>query len=742
MKIGKSKKIRGFKKIGTQIAILSICSTIAASFISVVIVTTTSQKIMTQELQGMSSKLMDTLSLQMEDDKKKVNDMSSDEYLSKEINELFESNQTEQMNILSDYYLSVYDIGHMAVIDPSGQIIADSYVEGYENRAESVDVSEALKGNVTADYYSGKDIRLSYRTTFPIKDEEGNVICAVVAECLYDYYPYIEKMHEKTGAEYTIFLGNERINTSIMKDNKPYIQSNLGPEITSKVIKEGSVYKGKSEILDTAYMSEYRPILDSNNNVLGAIFCGYSMNNALDATQKGMIIFLTLIFVVISIISFLMISLIKKYLGKPIQEMSQAAVELSKGNLEVNITYENCDDVGLLAHGLKETITNLRSYISDITFNLNAVASGDFRNSINKDYAGSFFPIKGSIVTIIDSMNTTFESIKIAADEVSAGSEQVAIGAQQLSMGAVQQAHSIEQLSVSINDIAQKAKNNAESVLTASEYVQNARDGVAESNKHMDQMLAAITAINESSSEIHKIIKVIDDIAFQTNILALNAAVEAARAGNAGKGFAVVSDEVRNLASRSADAAKQTTVLIEGALENIREGTELAGKTAQSLQRVNNETGNVFKSITQIKAASSEQSVAVEKISDEISNISEVVQTNSSTSEESASASNQLSGQAVMLKKKVSEFKLIGDKSDLPVSQKNNNIRIDLPKTNSDFRTNSSGYDTSKTLNGKKSVLSAGAIKNNLPVKNKEITSRTPAKNTDQLSIDLDDDKY
>ena len=736
-------KIKRFRKIGTQIAVLSTCSTILASFISVVTVEKMNQKTRLQDLQQRSTQLMETLSMQIEDDQKSINNMSSDTYLSTKINSLFQSNQTEQIKTLSDYYVSMYNIGHLSVIDPSGQIIADSYVEGYDNRAEFIDVSEALKGNVTADYYSGNDIRLSYRTTFPIKDAKGNVICAVVAECIYDYNTYVDKMHQKTGADYTIFAGDETINTSIMKDNKPYTELNLEPQITSKVLKEGSVYKGKSKIIDSVYMSEYRPILDSNKNAVGAIFCGYKIDDSISATRKILIIYLIIIFIVISLISSLMISLIKKYLGKPIQEMSQAALELSKGNIDVNITYENGDDIGLLAHGLRETILNLRSYISDITFNLNAIASGDFRNSIHKDYAGNFSPIKESLVKIIDSMNTTFESIKIAADEVSAGSEQVATGAQQLSMGAVQQAHSIEQLSVSINHIAQKAKNNDESVLTASKYVQNARDGVAESNQHMDEMLVAITAINDSSSEIHKIIKVFDDIAFQTNILALNAAVEAARAGNAGKGFAVVADEVRNLASKSADAAKQTTLLIEGALESIRQGTELAGKTAQSLQRVNDETGNVFKSITQIKAASSEQSVAVEKISDEISNISDVVQTNSSTSEESAAASNQLSGQAVMLKKNVSEFKLRGEERNLPVSEKNNNdIKIDLTKSNPDFRTNLSGYDTVKTFNSKKSVLSDEAITNKLTVKNKEITSYTPDKDIDQLSIDLDDDKY
>jgi len=736
MKIGK------INKIGTKIAILSICSTLVAVSTAVVSVTVTNQKTINQELQNISSSLMDTMSLQMEDDKKVINDMISDKYIISDIRELFEKNQTAQMKTVSDYYVKMYDIGHIAVIDTGGQVIADSYVEGYENKATSYDVIEALKGNASADYYCGNDIKISYRATFPIKDEKGNIICAVVAEYLYDYYPYIKDMHDKTGAEYTFFVGNERRNTSILKDNKPYIESKLVQNITSKVIGEGQIYQGKSIILEKSYMAEYRPIFDNDKNVIGAIFCGYSIDNAIASTQRGMIVFLTLTFAIMVIISFLMIRLIRKYLGRPIQEMSKAAVELSKGNLDVNIKYESHDDIGLLAQGLKETINNLRSYIADITFNLDAVASGDFRNVIHKDYAGSFAPIKKSIVTIINSMNNTFESIKIAADEVSAGSEQVATGAQQLSMGAVQQAHSIEQLSVSINDIAQKAKNNAESVLTASEYVQNAQNGVTESNEHMDKMLVAINAINESSSEIHKIIKVIDDIAFQTNILALNAAVEAARAGNAGKGFAVVSDEVRNLASRSADAAKQTTVLIEGALENIRKGTELAKKTAQSLQKVNDETGNVFKSITQIKAASSEQSVAVEKISDEISNISGVVQTNSSTSEESAAASNELSGQAVMLKKKVSEFKLVNDKNDLTVPQRNNNIKTDPPKSNYDFRKNSSVPDFPKTINANKSAFSAGAVKNNPPVKKQETVLNNPPKNTDQLRIDLDDDKY
>ncbi|NLP25785.1 MAG: methyl-accepting chemotaxis protein, partial [Clostridiales bacterium] len=242
-----------------------------------------------------------------------------------------------------------------------------------------------------------------------------------------------------------------------------------------------------------------------------------------------------------------------------------------------------------------------------------------------------------------------------------------------------EQASSIEELSASINEIAVQVKENADNVNTATKYVNETIDVIVESTNEMNNMLAAMNDINNSSNEIAKIIKVIDDIAFQTNILALNAAVEAARAGTAGKGFAVVADEVRNLALKSADAAKQTTALIENSIATVQHGSSLAEKAAGSLEVVATKSNLVGETIEHVLVASNEQAQSIEQINTGVEQISSVVQTNSATAEESAAASEELSGQADMLKNLVSEFRLKNSRNRKPSSLASPK-HIDFPK--------------------------------------------------------------
>ena len=230
--------------------------------------------------------------------------------------------------------------------------------------------------------------------------------------------------------------------------------------------------------------------------------------------------------------------------------------------------------------------------------------------------------------------------------------------AQALSQGATEQASSIEELAATITEMSGQIQNNAQSALQASQTVDGVGEKILESNQQMQTMTKAMGEISASSSEIGKIIKTIEDIAFQTNILALNAAVEAARAGEAGKGFAVVADEVRSLASKSSDASKSTAALIENSLKAVENGTRIADETAQSLLSVVEGTKEIASQINQIAAASSEQSKGAAQVQLGIDQIPNVVQTNSATAEESAAASEELSGQAQMLKTLISKFKL------------------------------------------------------------------------------------
>jgi methyl-accepting chemotaxis protein len=358
------------------------------------------------------------------------------------------------------------------------------------------------------------------------------------------------------------------------------------------------------------------------------------------------------------IISLFIVFRIADSISKPIREMAVAAKKLSQGDLSVQIAVNSNDEIGELGSGLSDTVSTLNLYINDIKTNLAKMEHGDLTIRSDLEYIGDFSELKKSIHGIVVFINDTIIRIKQSAEEVSSGSNQVSDSAQSLAQGATEQASSIEELSASIEEISVHVKENAEHTTNATLKVEQVGKEIGLSNEKMSEMLDAMQKINDSSNEIVKIIKTIEDIAFQTNILALNASVEAARAGAAGKGFAVVADEVRNLASKSAEAAKDTTVLIENSINEVENGVRIANDSAKSLERVVEGANSVTETVQKISAATNRQSNAISQVTLGIEQISSVVQTNSATAEESAAASEELSGQAAILKELVEKFRL------------------------------------------------------------------------------------
>lgn len=345
----------------------------------------------------------------------------------------------------------------------------------------------------------------------------------------------------------------------------------------------------------------------------------------------------------------------------PIRNITGAAQKISDGNFDVALSVKQKDEIGQLAHALGGTIsqlTNYQGYIDEISGALNQVANGNLLVVPQREYAGQFKKIKDNMQAMLDNLNNTLSQISEAAHQVDSGAGQVANSAQALSQGATEQASSIEELSATIAETANQVKQNSENAELAQEKANTAGQELQVSTVKMHDMISAMGNIAEKSSEISKIIKVIDDIAFQTNILALNAAVEAARAGSAGKGFAVVADEVRNLAGKSAEAAKNTTALIEESLAAVRNGSQMADSTAESLTRSADVAQEAVDLIQKIADASQEQSLAITQINQAVDQISTVVQTNAATAEESAAASQELSGQAALLDSLISGFQL------------------------------------------------------------------------------------
>ncbi len=351
--------------------------------------------------------------------------------------------------------------------------------------------------------------------------------------------------------------------------------------------------------------------------------------------------------------------LVRKISGG-IKQLAAAADKMTSGDFDITVEYAYKDEISSAGDSLKTLATNTKSVIGDIDYILNEIAAGNLNVRTDKEYlyVGVFNRVIVSIGSFVTHLNDTLSQINTASGQVASGSEQVSGGAQALSQGATEQASSIEELSATINLISEMIVSNASDATEA-----NAKTGIAgsqlgEANERMSELVGAMKEISDSSEEIHKIIKAIEDIAFQTNILALNAAVEAARAGDAGKGFAVVADEVRNLAGKSAEAASNTTILIENTVSSIEKGNSLVNEVAEKMGSVAEAAGAVAELNARIAESSKGAAEAITQVTTGIDQISSVVQNNSATSEQSAAASEELSGQASMLKELVAQFSL------------------------------------------------------------------------------------
>ncbi|MEY8355203.1 methyl-accepting chemotaxis protein [Lachnospiraceae bacterium 54-53] len=349
---------------------------------------------------------------------------------------------------------------------------------------------------------------------------------------------------------------------------------------------------------------------------------------------------------------------IRKSILVPVKEIDLVYREISKGNLNAQITYEGRDELGSMAGNIRNSNAVITAYIHDITEKLNLLAQGDMRFSVDLDYIGDFKAIKQAILKTVSSLNRTLILIDTAAGQVNTGTEQVSAGAQELAAGSTEQASSVEELSASITSITAQAEENSENVKKAAQYVEQTSQNVKNGGAHMKQLTEAMDNIGSASDQITNITKVIEDIAFQTNILSLNAAIEAARAGTAGKGFSVVADEVRNLAAKSAEAAKQTAELIQHSVSAVEEGTQITRKTAQILADIDETTGLINVIVNKINAASSEQATSIEQIRIGLEQVSAVIQTNAATAEENSAASEEMSAQANTLRDEVGKFRL------------------------------------------------------------------------------------
>lgn len=572
----------------------------------------------------------------------------------------------EVMDILAEMKKSNDSIFQIYMAYPDKTIIFNEEVslpEGYDatSRGWYQSAASAEEGtNICSEpYIDAASGNMVITVSTPIY-KDGALYGVVGADIVIDFL--IERCREiRVFNESYSFLADAQGNF-IVHGNEEYCPYEQGGDVVFTNFSDVPAYKGKTIPTDRAdiledYDGEKRALIATQMASTGwylGSFADYS-NYAESSTKlkKCAVIIIIPAIIIVAVLG----TILMRLCLRPFREVNEAARSMAMGNLSYRAEYNGNDALGRLCHNLAETNSALKSYVGDISENLSNMANGNFNVSFNAQYVGDFAPIKGSIEEISGSIGSIINGVNSAAGKVTLGAENVSDASEMLAGCAREQAGSVGEMTEITDKFLLQTNENINSADKANTFSNQAAKAVANSNGSMQELLGSMQEITEMSVQIEKIVKTIDDIAFQTNILALNAAVEAARAGAAGKGFAVVADEVRNLASKSAKAANSTTELIRNTASAVSKGSKIANETAESLGDVTEKSEEVNRLVASIYESCTQQSGDIQIVSEKLGAVADIAARNSTAAQESAQASVELKNQANVLNELLQKFK-------------------------------------------------------------------------------------
>ena len=505
----------------------------------------------------------------------------------------------------------------------------------------------------TGMYALDDDLILTYLT-----EDLGNYRF-LVGTCL-EKTNFVDSLKEQTDCEISLFLNDVRFNTTIFDNSGKRITGQKMNAAIWSTIQSGKVYQDRAVINGKQYFVHYEPMKDVNDNIIGAYFAGYSADSYNSGLVRTILITIAICVVLVGIAVVILVIILNKDFKRPIAALVTECEDIKNIDLNKesrNFKFNN-DEIGQLASELIESKQTLNSYVQDIVGVLESMAEGDFTKQPSVAYMGDFLSIEKAFEQIHSNLGEIIANVSQSSYNVSLGAEQMASGTQALAEGTQRQSATIDELSSTVTGISENVNKTAENARAASEISLDCANIMQEQTVQMQNLIDAMDIVEKKSEDIAKVIKAIEDIAFQTNILALNASIEAARAGEAGKGFAVVATEVGTLAAKSAESANSTRAIIDSTLEAVGKSIVIARDAAGAIDNVTEKSKQAADLVKEIALDSTAQAGDLEQATQGINDISEVIQNNSSTAQQSAASCEELSSQSKIMLEMVEKLKV------------------------------------------------------------------------------------